>query len=100
MFMDRILAEDKNVIFMVSSLSRQILPSKITKSFKEYAGTFPTSPPFLLTVKFLAKNSCLYQQITMFIHCHFRFIEGEDWLMKVRLPTFFRLLLVDVCLEA
>ena len=48
MFMNRILAEDKNVIFMVSSLSKGNLAQQNHEKFQEYAGTFPSLTPFLI----------------------------------------------------
>ncbi len=48
-FMNRILAEDKNVVFIVSSLSKGNLAQQNHEKFQEYGVTFPNLNPFLIS---------------------------------------------------
>lgn len=47
-FMNRVLAEDKNVVFLVSSLSKGNLARQNHEKFEEYSGSFPNIQPFLI----------------------------------------------------
>ena len=47
-FMNRVLAEDKNIVFLVSSLSKGNLARQNHEKFEEYGAVFPNINPFLI----------------------------------------------------
>ena len=63
-YMNQVLSERNDVIFLVSTLSKQIQEPKLTKIL-EYGNRFTNLDPYLINSEVALKSPCIFLIITM-----------------------------------